>query len=276
MMKYRSSTIFLLLVLCITAGNNCSVTRNSENGASDDTNNEINNRKSLPITSDSQETIVATNETNSEMVAASAPESKILYDFREIDKFRPQPKFGRVEERLVLDFAFGKTRGEFAGTDSLLQRFDGSFTSSSAKETLYVASGGSDEPLKMLAIYEGTKPLYKFEHKGQEIIKIIDLDNDGRNEILTTTGDVYLYGRDLNLQIAKINRTEMETLKTFKNVLSSNDSQGHETTLAEVAVISYTPSIQAGIFPTEFNTVRYDCKGSDGAIESKSCRAKKT
>lgn len=265
----------MLVVLYITAGINCSVTRNSESTTSENTNNETKNDKSLPVTSSSQETIIKTNETNSEIVPTSTPESKILYDFREIDKFRPQPKFGRVEENAVLDFAFGKTKGEFSGTDSVLQRFSGSFTGSGVKETLYVASGGSDEPRKMLVIYEATKPLYKFEYNGQEIIKIIDLDNDGRNEILTTTGDVYLYGRDLDLQIVRINRKELETLKTFKNALSSNDSQGHETTLAEVVVISYIPSIQAGIFPTKFNIVRYTCKGAGGAIEAKSCRAKK-
>lgn len=274
-MKYRTSIIFLLVVLCIIAGSNCSVTHNSGNADSENTNNETKNDKSLPVTSDSQETIIKTNETNSKIVPTSTPKSKILYDFREIDKFRPQPKFGSVEKKLVLDFAFGITKGEFSGTDSILQRFDGSFTSSGVRETLYVASGGSDEPRKILAVYEGTKPLYKFEYNGQEIIKIIDLNNDGRNEILSTTGDVYLYGRDLDLQIVRINRKDLETLKTFKNVLSSNDSQGHETTLAEVAVISYTTSIQTGVFPTEFNIVRYTCKGAGGAIESKSCHAKK-
>lgn len=198
-------------------------------------------------------------------------QTEVLYDFREIDKFRLPVRFAKAEERLVLDYAYGKNKSEFS-TDSLSQRFNGAFTGPNANETLYLADGG-DEAQKMLVVYEGTTPQYKLKFDGYEILKMTDLDEDGRNELLITTGDVYMYGRNLDAQLIRINQERIEVLKTFKNVLSSSDSEGHENTLAEATAISCVPS-QAGVYPTDCRLVRYNCKGVGGSIDSKSCRAK--
>lgn len=251
-MYYRTSKLFLFFTLCVVASGGCAGSQKSENLSSANSGNVVKtDSESFQNKSDSENITNQTTESvNIETSVESAQQLKVLYDFREIDEFRPQPKFGRVEERLVLEFTYGKIKKEFSRMDSLLQRLDGSFTDSNLKQTLYLTSGG-DNPHRLVAIYEGTKPLYKIRFEGEEIIKIIDLDNDGRNELLIISGDVYMYGRDLDLQIARVNQKGIEILKTFKGILSSSDSEEHKSTLAEVAVISYKPAAESRVFPTE-------------------------
>lgn len=212
------------------------------------------------------------NDLNSNVGIQTSGLSEVLYDFRRIDDFVTPQKFAKREEQLVLDFAFGVVKSDIAPSGTVRQRVNGAFTQAGSSQTLYLASGG-EEPHKIITIYDGTRPLFKIRFEGEEILKTIDLDRDGRDELLITKGDVYMSGRDLDAQIIRLTESKIEVIETFKKICETADSLNHEKTNGEVAVITFSQANPVGAYP-KFTIKKYDCAGAQGALDPKTCRAK--
>lgn len=270
-------SIFLVMFGVLTVSNctkaaSASVTARNQNAS------DLSDKVDFPKAENSDEGLSAikVEPEQSSITKATERSEQILYDFRQIDQFVKPTKFSSAEEKLVIDYAFGEIKGEFAIPGSIRQRLNGSFTAAGKQQTLYLALGreGGEEAQSALVIYEGTKPLFKLKFAGQDILKITDVNRNGRSELLLTTGDVWMSGRELDAQLIQLDESGIEIVKTFANVCATVDSDGHKKTLGEVAAISYITPAGSGKFPAEYAVKRYKCRGTGGAIEPKTCRPK--
>jgi hypothetical protein len=279
MHKLTHKFSFFLVMFGVLTVSNCtkaapaSVTARNQNAS------DLSDKVDFPKAENSDEGLSAikVEPEQSSITKATERSEQILYDFRQIDQFVKPTKFSGAEEKLVLSYAFGEIKGEFAIPGMLRQRLNGSFTAAGKQQTLYLAlgrEGGGGETQSALVIYEGTKPLCKLKFSGQDILKITDVNRDGRSELLLTTGDVWMSGRELDAQLIQLDESGIEIVKTFANVCATVDSDGHEKTLGEVAEISYITPAGSGEFPAKYAVKRYKCRGTEGAIEPKTCRPK--
>ncbi len=90
-----------------------------------------------------------------------------------------------------------------------------------------------------------------------------------------TVGDIWMSGQELDAQLIQIADDKIQVIRKFSEIYLSSDGTNHKTTGADVSVISYSPSSGAGEFPKSYFVKQYECTGSNGSINPKTCRAKK-
>jgi hypothetical protein len=188
---------------------------------------------------------------------------EVLWDFKKQTPERAE-KFSAAETRAVVKYLLGD------GADPAIEitsRVQGSFTGQNARETLYFISGCDDEESKRfttdcphvswnsagwLAIYDGSKPVLKIrEALGGEIVKVTDVDGDGRSEILNFTGYAGMGIITLSANLGRIKGGKYEMIKSFKGYVSNCDEgeTADENHGEKAAKISYLAS-KNGKMPT--------------------------
>ena len=70
--------------------------------------------------------------------------------------------------------------------------------------------------------------------------------------MFVTSGDVWMYGEELNAQLIQIADNKIQVIKKFSEIYSSSDGMNHKTMGADVSVISYSPASGAGDFPSSY------------------------
>ncbi len=213
-------------------------------------------------------------------------EKEVLWDFRQIDNSKPQT-FHKAETEAVAKYLFGETNSKIEITN----RFQGAFTKPNAKETLYYLSGCKDENNDnqfttdcphsswssegRIAIFDGTTPVAKFDEAlGGNVLKVTDVNGDGKNEILSTA----FYGQSgiytANVTLGQISDGKYEAIKGSSGSYGWNCAFGggkkDSELSARATVISYVPT-NSGKMP-EFAKEYYKGQCKNGEIDESSWR----
>lgn len=181
---------------------------------------------------------------------------QVLWDFKK-QIADEQPTFSAAETRAVLKYLFGDRQSPNL---EITSRVSGSFTKPNAKETLYFISGCMDEETKLfttdcphvawntagwIAIYDGQTPVLKIEEAlGGDIEKVTDVNGDGINEILNSSGYGGMGITTLNANLGQISGNKYKSIQSFKGYVSNCDEGDISTGKhnEQAAVITYTPT----------------------------------
>jgi hypothetical protein len=202
------------------------------------------------------------------LAAQRPPQRTVLYDFRN-ERTGPPPKISAATQRDVLSKVFrryltdaNRCRSNFDAGENFLAGSrragqivpdiadvaTGSFTAAGQNETAYVifvnecnASHADNFGSKRVAIFSGARLVADIdvEFRSSIVLKT-DLDNDGINELLMTTGDmaqgeVIEIAALLNFQNGKMN-----VIQDFGTVVHDDCAALRSGSTAQAAVLSYT------------------------------------
>ena len=153
-------------------------------------------------------------------------EPQILWDFRKDDLSKPET-FSKLETDAVFKYLFGETDPKL----EIRSRISGAFTKPNVKETLYYLTGCKDEETGKftahcahvdwdsdgwIAIYEGTNPVLKInEALGYSVDKVVDVNGDGKNEILSFSGYAQSGIQTQGMSLGEISDGKYSTIKSF-------------------------------------------------------------
>lgn len=224
-------------------------------------------------------------------VAAQRPQRAVLYDFRNERANRPT-KISAATQRDVLSKVFrrylsdaNRCRSNFdAGEEylagarragqivpNIAEVATGSFTAAGRNETAYVifvnecnASHADYFGSKRLAIFSGAQLIadVDVDFKSSIVMKT-DLDNDGINELLMTSGDM-AQGEVIEMAaLLSFQNGKMNVIQDFGTVVDDDCASARPGSTAKAAVLSYAksspfsmPKISAAYYAAGCNNVR--------------------
>ncbi len=155
----------------------------------------------------------------------------LLYDFTGNLYFAPA-KIPASEQNAVLKYVFGSNFQHLAKA-GVVRKLSGAFTNPGTRQTLYLIRGGlrselknaarwQAETLAYIAVFDGIKPVYKEKVYTQDILKITDLNSDGKNEILFESSFANMGATTVSAQLRQFERGKIADIKDFGNVYSEN------------------------------------------------------
>jgi hypothetical protein len=191
--------------------------------------------------------------------AAQSLQKTILFDFRNEETFPAQQKIKDAEADAVLKYVFGENYKTVADA-SVDQRIYGAFTKPDVKETLYFIRGGlieeqenlsrgKSELLSHIAVFDGTTPVLQAKVAAYGIRKITDLNEDGKNELLLSSGFYNMGTSENGLALAEIENGGAKTIKDFGVLYSNSCESDLKSSGVEAAVVSYASPTKKGDFP---------------------------
>jgi hypothetical protein len=195
-------------------------------------------------------------------------EKQTLVDFRTSD-VRPTPKITKATERAVLSKVFRKylrdaqrcnqdfdtssagdplTAARNAGqiVPSISDMATGSFTAAGQTQTVYVidvsecnASHADNFGTKRVAIFSGQQLIADFDNDfGNGIVLMTDLNSDGINELLMTTGDMSQGTLTETAALVSFQNARRNVIKDFGTVVEDSCASGFPSSSSKAAVIS--------------------------------------
>lgn len=205
---------------------------------------------------------------------------EILYDFRKTNDYKTQT-FPAAETDAVVKYLFGETSSKI----EIRNRLSGSFTKLGAKETLYYLTGCKDDENGQfttdcphsswnsdgwIAIFDGTTPVAKLnEPLGSNVIKVTDINEDGKNEILSVAdyGQSGTYSASVSL--GQLSDGKYEVVKGSSALYGWNCAFGGDKKDSELSaratVISYVPTTDGKV--PEFIKEYYRGQCKDGEVD---------
>lgn len=196
-----------------------------------------------------------------------APQRQVLYDFRN-ERTNPPPKISATTQRDVLSKVFrryltnvNRCQSNFDAGENFLagarragqivpdiaEAVDGSFTAAGQKETAYLiyvnecnASHADNFGSKRLAIFSGPRLVadIDLDFKSSVVAKT-DLDLDGINELLMTSGDM-AQGEIIEIAaLLSFQNGRMRVIQDFGTVINDDCASLRPTAARKAAVLSY-------------------------------------
>ena len=200
-------------------------------------------------------------------------EKQTLVDFRTSD-VRPTPKITKATERAVLSKVFRKylrdaercnqdidtssaadplTAARNAGqiVPSISDVATGSFTAAGQTQIAYVisvsecnASHADNFGTKRVAIFSGQQLIADFDNDfGNGIVLMTDLNSDGINELLMTTGDMSQGTLTETAALVSFQNARRNVVKDFGTVVEDSCTSGFPSSSSKAAVISISDVI---------------------------------
>ncbi|HXQ72914.1 MAG TPA: hypothetical protein VN844_20620 [Pyrinomonadaceae bacterium] len=219
------------------------------------------------------------------------PQRQVLYDFRN-ERTNPPPKISASTQRDVLSKVFrryltdpNRCRSEFdAGEEYLAgarragqivpdiaEMVTGSFTAAGQNETAYVifvnecnASHADNYGSKRVAIFSGPRLVADMDVDFKSsIMAKTDLDLDGINELLMTSGDMH-QGEVVEMAaLLSFQNGRMRVIQDFNTVVTDDCASLRPGSAAKAAVLSYAnatlgqiPKIKADYYAAGCGKVR--------------------
>jgi hypothetical protein len=195
-------------------------------------------------------------------------EKQILVDFRTSD-VRSAPKITKATERAVLTKVFRKyltdanrCKQDFDGGDatdplaaarnagqmvpSISDVATGSFTAAGQTQIAYVisvsecnASHADNFGTKRIAIFSGQQLIADFDNDFRNgIVLKTDLNSDGINELVMTTGDMSQGTVTETAALVSFQNARLNVIKDFGTVVEDSCASGFPASAAKAAVIS--------------------------------------
>jgi hypothetical protein len=201
-------------------------------------------------------------------VAAQRPQRQILHDFRN-ERANQSPKISAATQRDVLSKVFrrylnnsNRCKPDFdAGEDFLVgarragqivpdiaEAVTGSFTAPGQNETAYVifvnecnASHADNFGSKRVAIFSGPRLIADMDVDFKSsIVAKTDLDLDGINELLMTSGDMH-QGEVIEMgALLSFQNGRLRVLQDFNTVVSDDCASLRPDAASKAAVLSYS------------------------------------
>ena len=200
-------------------------------------------------------------------------EKQTLVDFR-TSPVRPTPKITKATERAVLGKVFRKylrdaercnqdfdtssasdplTAARNAGqiVPSISDVATGSFTAAGQTQIAYVisvsecnASHADNFGTKRVAIFSGQQLIADFDNDfGNGIVLMTDLNSDGINELLMTTGDMSQGTLTETAALVSFQNARRNVVKDFGTVVEDSCTSGFPSSSSKAAVISISDVI---------------------------------
>lgn len=200
-------------------------------------------------------------------VLAQRPQRQVLYDFRN-ERANQPPKISAATQRDVLSKVFRRyltdpkrCRSDFDAGEEFLagvrragqivpdiaEVATGSFTAAGQNETAYVifvnecnASHADNFGSKRLAIFSGPRLVADMDVDFKSsIVAKTDLDLDGINELLMTSGDMH-QGEVIELAaLLSFQNGRMRVIQDFNTVVNDDCASVRPDSTAKAAVLSY-------------------------------------
>ncbi len=203
-------------------------------------------------------------------VAAQRPQRQILHDFRN-ERTNPPPKISAATQRDVLTKVFrryltdpNRCRSNFDAGEEFLagarragqivpdiaEMVTGSFTAAGQNETAYLifvnecnASHADNYGSKRVAIFSGPRLVADIDVDFKSsIVAKTDLDNDGINELLMTSGDM-AQGEVIEIAgLLSFQNGRMRVIQDLGTVMNDDCASLRPGSTAKAAVLSYAKS----------------------------------
>ena len=212
-----------------------------------------------------------------------AEQQQVLYDFRRPPQNK-QPVLTPVERRRILSAVFSsylKSANDCKSVDEssddylaaarkagqivpdVVSMATGSFTASGERQMAYIisvsecnASHADNFGTKRLAVFSGEKLVADVDTDFQRrILRTLDLNNDGVNELLLVGGDM---NQGIAVDVASLvdfHEGQLRTIKDFKMIKEDACESGSSDSNVRASVIYYTPAAK-GQMP-EFRVENY-------------------
>lgn len=209
---------------------------------------------------DEAKSVNAENKKTDEKTIESKTSTKkeVLWDYRKSEVVK-NPNISKAETDVVLKYLLGDTWDKDL---SITNRVSGSFIKAKAKETLYFVTGCKDGDGKFvsnvtcghagwntdgrIAIFDGTTPITKIETAlGYGILKFTDVNGDGINEILSTSGYAQSGIQFEVLSLGQISSGKYEEIKTSRGYIDNcayGETLSADKKQARAVTVSYIPS----------------------------------
>ena len=213
-----------------------------------------------------------------------AEQQRVLYDFRRLPEIKP-PVLTPAEQRRILSAVFSsylksaddcKSVGEASGdylaaarkagqiVPDVVSMATGSFTASGERQTAYIisvsecnASHADNFGTKRLAVFSGDKLVADVDTDFQRsILRTLDLNNDGVNELLLVGGDM---SQGIAVDVASLvdlQAGQLRTVRDFKMIREDACESGLSDSNVRASVIYYTTAAAKGRMP-EFRVENY-------------------
>lgn len=210
-------------------------------------------------------------------------EDEILWDFRKSDVVK-NPNASKAETDAVLKYLLGESWDKDL---SITSRVSGAFSKANAKETLYFVTGCKDGEKFLsnatcghagwntdgrIAIFDDTTPVTKIETAlGYGILKVTDVNGDGINEILSTSGYAQSGIQFEVLSLGHIANGKFEDIKTLRGYIDNcayGDTLSTDKKQARALAVNYLPS-RDGKMP-EFKEEYFQGQCKDDKVDTSS------
>ena len=219
-------------------------------------------------------------------------EKQTLVDFRTSD-VRPTPKITKATERAVLSKVFRKYLTDadkckhgydaYGDTDllaaarnagqivpSISDVATGSFTAAGQAQTVYVisvsectASHADNFGTKRVAIFSGQQLIADFDNDfGNGIVLMTDLNSDGINELLMTTGDMSQGTLTETAALVSFQNARRNVIKDFGTVVEDSCASGFPSSSSKAAVISISNVIPGEMPKLIQDNYEASCRGT--------------
>lgn len=182
----------------------------------------------------------------------------IFADFLGQDYYPKEFEVPKEKQQEIFDAAL-KPEWKQSGYSkpSISQVIPGSFTSPNAKEIVYIIHGGdinprstlSSENDSVIAIFSGDSFVTSLRYEGMGVIAVFDLNNDGLNELLLSSGGLWMGYFYEDVKLVDVRGGQIRPIQDFGTVINDPCDAGDKDRRVISRSIIYNSQTASGTWP---------------------------